>query len=391
MKMIDHMEYMKGMERLESDIMTRVIDQMEAYDYDSFTANDVKAALAKDTLSPRDFQALLSPAAQDFLEEIAQRAQKETRAHFGNSIYMFTPLYIANYCENYCIYCGFNSHNKIKRSRLNFDQIEKEMKAIAETGLQEILILTGESRKHSDVKYIGEACRLASKYFSIVGLEVYPMNTDEYAYLNSCGADYVTVFQETYNSDKYETLHLAGHKRIFPYRLNAQERALRGGMRGVGFAALLGLDDFRKDAFATGYHAYLLQQKYPHAEIAISCPRLRPIINNDKINPKDVHETQLLQIICAYRIFLPFASITVSTRELPRFRDNIIRIAATKISAGVSTGIGSHSEEIESEKGDEQFEIADTRDVKEVFEAIKAGGLQPVMSDYINLTQEGIK
>lgn len=184
MKMIDHMEYMDGMERLESDIMTRVIDQMEAYDYDSFTANDVKAALAKDNLSPRDFQALLSPAAQDFLEEIAQRAQKETRAHFGNSIYMFTPLYIANYCENHCIYCGFNSHNKIKRSRLNFDQIEKEMKAIAETGLQEILILTGESRKHSDVKYIGEACRLASKYFSIVGLEVYPMNTDEYAYLN---------------------------------------------------------------------------------------------------------------------------------------------------------------------------------------------------------------
>ena len=283
MKKIDHMEYMDGMERLESDIMTRVIDQMEAYDYDSFTASDVKAALAKDILSPRDFQALLSPVAQSFLEEIAQRAQRETRAHFGNSIYMFTPLYIANYCENYCIYCGFNSHNKIKRSRLNFDQIEKEMKAIAETGLQEILILTGESRKHSDVKYIGEACRLASKYFSIVGLEVYPMNTDEYAHLNSCGADYVTVFQETYNSDKYETLHLAGHKRVFPYRLNAQERALRGGMRGVGFAALLGLDDFRKDAFATGYHAYLLQQKYPHAEIAISCPRLRPIINNDKI------------------------------------------------------------------------------------------------------------
>ena len=190
------------------------------------------------------------------------------------------------------------------------------------------------------MEYIGRACQIARKYFRVVGLEVYPMNSDEYAHLHQCGADYVTVFQETYNSDKYETLHLAGHKRIFPYRFNAQERALMGGMRGVGFAALLGLDDFRKDAFATGMHAWLLQKKYPHAEIAFSCPRLRPIINNDKINPMDVHEAQLLQIVCAYRLFMPFASITISSRECARVRDNLVNIAATKISAGVSTGIG---------------------------------------------------
>ena len=385
MKRIDHMKYLEGMEEIDSDILDRVISSMKSFDADNFTRADVKEALSKENISPRDFQALLSPAAEEFLEDMAIRAQKETRKHFGNSIYMFTPLYISNYCENYCIYCGFNSHNKIKRSKLNFEQIEKEMKAIAQTGLQEILILTGESRKFSDVEYIGEACRLASKYFNMVGLEIYPVNSDEYAYLNSCGADYVTVFQETYNSDKYETLHLAGHKRIFPYRANAQERALMGSMRGVGFAALLGLDQFRKDAFATGYHAYLIQQKYPHAEIALSCPRLRPIINNDKINPKDVHERQLLQIICAYRIFLPFANITVSTRERAGFRDNIIKIAATKVSAGVSTGIGSHSDEVAEEKGDEQFEISDPRDVDEVFQAIKDAGLQPVMSDYINL------
>lgn len=385
MKRIDHMKYLEGMEEIDSDILDRVISSMNDFDADNFIRADVKEALSKENISPRDFQALLSPAAEEFLEDMAIRAQKETRKHFGNSIYMFTPLYISNYCENYCIYCGFNSHNKIKRSKLNFEQIEKEMKAIAQTGLQEILILTGESRKFSDVEYIGEACRLASKYFNMVGLEIYPVNSDEYAYLNSCGADYVTVFQETYNSDKYETLHLAGHKRIFPYRANAQERALIGSMRGVGFAALLGLDQFRKDAFATGYHAYLIQQKYPHAEIALSCPRLRPIINNDKINPKDVHERQLLQIICAYRIFLPFANITVSTRERAGFRDNIIKIAATKVSAGVSTGIGSHSDEVAEEKGDEQFEISDPRDVDEVFQAIKDAGLQPVMSDYINL------
>ena len=380
----DHMKYTDDMEAIDSDIMDRVIAEMNSYDADIYTAKDVKEALAAETCSVDNFKALLSPAALPFLEEIAQKAQKETRKHFGNSVAIFTPLYIANYCENYCVYCGFNCHNKIKRAQLNAEEIEKEMQAIAETGLEEVLILTGESPNKSSVEYIGEACKIAKKYFKLIGLEVYPMDSKDYAYLHECGADFVTVFQETYNSDKYKTLHLGGRKRIFPYRLNAQERAIMGGMRGVGFAALLGLDDFRKDALATGMHAYLLQKKYPHAEIAFSCPRLRPIINNDKINPKDVHEPQLLQIICAYRIFMPFASITVSTRECARVRDNLVNIAATKISAGVSTGIGSHVEDIE-DKGDDQFEISDGRTVDEVFDALKKNGLQPVMNDYIYL------
>lgn len=377
----DHMKYTDDMEAIDSDIMDRVIEEMNSYDADIYTAKDVKEALAAETCSVDNFKALLSPAALPFLEEIAQKAQKETRKHFGNSVAIFTPLYIANYCENYCVYCGFNCHNKIKRAQLNAEEIEKEMQAIAETGLEEVLILTGESPNKSSVEYIGEACKIAKKYFKLIGLEVYPMDSKDYAYLHECGADFVTVFQETYNSDKYKTLHLGGRKRIFPYRLNAQERAIMGGMRGVGFAALLGLDDFRKDALATGMHAYLLQKKYPHAEIAFSCPRLRPIINNDKINPKDVHEPQLLQIICAYRIFMPFASITISTRECERFRDNIIQIAATKISAGVNVGIGGHSQE--EEKGDEQFEISDGRSVDEIYQMIEDNGMQPVMTDYI--------
>lgn len=377
----DHMKYTDDMEAIDSDIMDRVIAEMNSYNADSYTAEDVKEALRAETCSVDNFKALLSPAALPFLEEIAQKAQKETRKHFGNSVAIFTPLYIANYCENYCIYCGFNCHNKIKRAQLNKEEIEKEMQTIAETGLEEVLILTGESPNKSNVEYIGEACKIAKKYFKVIGLEVYPMDSKDYAYLHECGADFVTVFQETYNSDKYKTLHLGGRKRIFPYRLNAQERAIMGGMRGVGFAALLGLDDFRKDALATGMHAYLLQKKYPHAEIAFSCPRLRPIINNDKINPKDVHEPQLLQIICAYRIFMPFASITISSRECERFRDNIIQIAATKISAGVNVGIGGHSQE--EEKGDEQFEIDDGRSVDEIYHMIEDKGMQPVMTDYI--------
>ena len=383
MEKISHMEYWPEMEVLEeSTVMDQVLEAMEAYDYNAYTAQDVIRALNKENRGPEEFKVLLSPAAEPFLEEMARLATLETRKHFGNSVYLFTPLYISNYCENYCIYCGFNCHNKIRRARLDEEQIEKELKAIAATGLEEILILTGESRAKSNVADIGEACKLARKYFKMVGLEVYPMNSEDYAYLHQCGADYVTVFQETYNADKYETLHLAGHKRVFPYRLNAQERALKGGMRGVAFAALLGLDDFRTDAFATGMHAFLLQRKYPHAEISFSCPRLRPIVNNADINPKDVHEKQLLQVMCAYRLFMPFAGMTISTRERAGFRDHVIGMAATKISAGVSTGIGSHAED-SGEQGDDQFEIADGRNVEEIVEAIKGRGLQPVMNDYV--------
>ena len=384
----DHMEYLPDMEQIDSDIMDKVMSQMNSYDYDKYTAKDVMRALEHDTCTLEDFKALLSPAAEPFIEQMAQKARIETRKHFGNTVYLFTPLYIANYCENYCVYCGFNCYNHIDRMKLTMEQIEKEMKVIADSGMEEILILTGESRTMSDVEYIGEACKLARKYFHMVGLEIYPVNTDEYAYLRKCGADYVTVFQETYDSDKYETLHLAGHKRVWPYRFEAQERALMGGMRGVAFSALLGLSDFRKDALASALHVYYLQRKYPHAEMSLSCPRLRPIINNDKINPLDVHEKQLCQIICAYRIFLPFVGITVSSRESASFRNGIIKIAATKVSAGVSTGIGDHEDkysgkETGEDTGDEQFEINDNRSFKEMYENISEEGLQPVLNDYL--------
>lgn len=384
----NHMEYLPGMEQIESDICEKVMSQMRSYDYSKYTARDVQAALEHETCTVEDFKALLSPAAEPFIEKMAQRARVETGKHFGNTVYMFTPLYIANYCENYCVYCGFNCYNHINRMKLTMEQIEHEMKIISNSGMEEILILTGESRSQSDVKYIGEACRLARKYFRMVGLEIYPVNTDEYRYLHECGADYVTVFQETYDTDKYETLHLLGHKRVWPYRFDAQERALMGGMRGVAFSALLGLSDFRKDALASALHVYYLQRKYPHAEMSLSCPRLRPIINNDRINPLDVHEKQLCQIICAYRIFLPFVGITVSSRESAEFRDGIVKIAATKVSAGVSTGIGDHEskytgKESDSAEGDEQFEINDSRSFEKMYKDIADKGLQPVLNDYL--------
>lgn len=383
----DHMAYMEGMERISPDIRNKVISAMNEYEYSKYTSTDVLRALERDTCSVEDFKALLSPAAEPFLEKMAERAKYETSKHFGNTVYLFTPLYIANYCENYCVYCGFNCYNQINRKKLNYEEIEHEMKVIADSGIEEILMLTGESRKMSDVEYIGEACKLASRYFKNVGLEIYPLNTDEYRYLHECGADYVTVFQETYDSDKYETLHLMGHKRVFPYRFEAQERALMGGMRGVGFSALLGLADFRKDAFASALHVYYLQRKYPYAEYSLSCPRLRPIINNDRINPLDVGERQLCQVLCAYRIFLPYVGITVSSREQKHFRDGIVKIAATKVSAGVSTGIGDHESKYTGKEnvnaGDEQFEISDGRSFDQMYADMTDEGMQPVLNDYV--------
>ena len=383
----DPMEYFPDMEQIHSDVRARVISAVDAYQPENYTAVDVRRALDHERVTIKDFQALLSPAAKPFLEEMAARAQRETSRHFGNTVYLFTPLYIANYCENYCVYCGFNCYNDIQRLQLSHDEIAHEMKVIADSGMEEILILTGESKTKSNVEYIGDACKLARQYFKNVGLEVYPMNVADYKYLHECGADYVTVFQETYDLKKYETLHLLGHKRVFPYRFEAQERALMGGMRGVGFSALLGLSDFRRDALATALHVYYLQRKYPQAEFSLSCPRLRPIINNEKINPLDVGERELCQILCAYRLFLPYVGITASSRESASFRNGIAKICATKISAGVSTGIGDHEEKYtgkhEDKTGDEQFEICDTRSIRSMYGDMEQEGLQPVLNDYL--------
>jgi 2-iminoacetate synthase len=380
----DSMTYLPGMDEIDSDIMERVLKAFDGYSPDEFTEADARKALSEKGCSERDFAALLSPAAAPFLEDAARLARVETAKHFGNSRYLFTPLYISNYCENQCVYCGFNCRNKIDRSRLNFDEIESEMAAVSRSGLREILILTGESPRFSDVEYIGGACKLARKYFDVVGVEIYPVNVGEYAYLHECGADFVTVFQETYDIKKYAEIHPGGRKRSFPYRFNAQERAVKGGIRGVGFAALLGIADFRRDAYAVGIHAYLLQKKYPHTEISFSCPRLRPAVHNGgaDFSPNSIDERQLLQVMTALRIFMPFAGITISSRENAVFRDNSVSIAATKISAGVDVGIGGRSGE---KKGGEQFEIDDGRTVDEIYKMLKDRELQPVMSEYIYL------
>lgn len=378
--MQDYMQLLPHMQELKSDILSKVLDEIQNYDETKYSAKEVQEALNATYLSIENLKALLSSAAEDFIEELAFKSAKTKQKYFGNSISLFTPLYLSNYCNSKCVYCGFQKGNKIARAKLSEDEIHEEMQAIAKTGLQEILMLTGEGREFASVEYIAKACKIARGYFKVVGVEIYPMNEDEYKILHENGCDYVTIFQETYNPLKYSKIHLGGEKRIFPYRFNGQERALRAGMRGVAFAALLGIDDFRKDALATALHAYFLQKAYPHAEISISVPRLRPIINNAKIHPKDVSEKRLLQVLCAYRLFLPFAGITISSRERVGFRDEVVKLGATKMSAGVSVGIGEHKGE---KKGDGQFEISDERGVDEILAMLKNSNLQAVMSDSI--------
>ncbi|EHC9005013.1 2-iminoacetate synthase ThiH [Campylobacter coli] len=378
--MQDYMQYLPHMQEIKSEILNKVLTQVQSYDESQFSAKDVKNALNQTHLSIEHLKALLSSTAEDFIEELAFKSAKVKQKYFGNSISLFTPLYLSNYCNSKCVYCGFQKGNKIARAKLSEAEIHEEMQAIAKSGLEEILMLTGEGREFASVEYIANACKIAREYFKVVGVEIYPMNEDEYKILHEKGCDYVTVFQETYNALKYSKIHLAGEKRIFPYRFNAQERALKADMRGVAFGALLGIDDFRKDALATALHAHFLQQAYPHAEISISVPRLRPIINNAKIHPKDVSEKRLLQVLCAYRLFLPFAGIIISSRERVGFRDEVVKLGATKMSAGVSVGIGEHKGE---KKGDGQFEISDERGVDEILAMLKNSNLQAVMSDSI--------
>ena len=385
---------------MKNDIETLVLSAVAAYDPSAYTSDDVRRSLdnaARGACLDKDFAALLSPAAQAFLEDMAVLARQEKLRRFGNSINIFTPLYISNYCENSCVYCGFNKHNSIRRSRLTLDEIEAEVKAIAKTGLEEILILTGESPEHAGADYIAGAISIAKKYFRVIGLEVFPMSIDEYQLLREKGADFVTVFQETYDQENYKKMHTQGPKHNFSFRFNAQERALKAGIRGVAFGSLLGLGDFQKDVFAAGIHSSLIQKKYPHAEISLSCPRLRPVsFNGDvSIDPDNagqineaelLSEANLLQVICAFRLFMPFAGITISSRENEHFRNNAVDIAATRISAGVDVGIGRHADNIaDLSLGDEQFEISDSRNVEEICQMLLSRGLQPVMSDYIDL------
>ena len=352
-----------------------------------------KAKLRKG-LSHTEAAVLLDCDIPEKNEEIYALAKQIKEDFYGNRIVMFAPLYLSNYCVNGCVYCPYHRKNKhIARKKLTQEEIVKEVTALQDMGHKRLALEAGEDPVNNTMDYYLECIKtiysIKHKNGAIrrVNINIAATTVENYRLLKEAGIGTYILFQETYHTDKYETLHLMGHKRVWPYRFDAQERALMGGMRGAGFSALLGLDDFRKDALATALHVYYINRKYPHAELSLSCPRLRPIVNNDKINPRDVGEKELCQVLCAYRMFLPFVGITVSSRESADFRNGIAKICATKVSAGVSTGIGDHEEKYEGTKdadvGDEQFEINDSRSFESMYQDMEQEGLQPVLNDYL--------
>jgi 2-iminoacetate synthase len=350
----------------------------------------VQTALAKDVLSEEDFLLLLSPAAEEFLEETARRAQAETWRNFGRCVQLFTPLYLANYCTNRCVYCGFSTKRQIKRRMLSLEEVEAEAKAIAATGLRKILALTGDDPKRTGAPYLADCIRVLAGYFSSVAIEVPSMTVEEYALQVAAGADSMTMFQETYNEERYAQLHPGGPKRNFPFRLDAPQRALMGGMRGVNLGPLLGLSDWRKDVFAVAGHARWLMRKYPDAEVSISLPRMRPHTEGGEVAfaPTDVDDLHFVQILIALRCYLPQVGITMSTREAAWLRNKLVPLGVTKVSAGVCTAVGGHSKgaansSVADPEDKPQFDISDERSVDEMLADLLHLGYQPVLADWL--------
>lgn len=349
--------------------------------YNNINVDQVKRVLSKEKITREDFFALLSPAASECLEMMAQKAHKLSLKHFGKTILLYTPMYISNYCVNRCSYCGYNIDNKLHRKKLSLEEIEKEAKNIADQGFKHILILTGESPKDSPVSYIIEAVKIMKKYFQNIGIEIYPLTKEEYGKVIEAGVDSLTIYQETYNEDLYDKIHLSGPKKNYGFRLDAPERACQSFIHQVNIGALLGLDDWRKDTFMTGLHAEYLVNNYPEVEFSISLPRMRPHAGSFK-DVKEVDDQSFVQILLALKIFLPFVGISLSTRERKEFRNHLIPLGVTKMSAGVSTKVGGHSIE---EAGDGQFEISDERSLSQMQEIILSRGYQPILKDWMRL------
>ncbi len=358
-----------------------IIQRWRSFDIAGYLAsvdrNRVERVLAKKRLDELDFLTLLSDAACDMLEPMAQRAHALTRHHFGNVVQLFTPLYISNYCDNACLYCSFARQYRIARRHLAPDEIEAEAERIAATGMRHILLLTGESRGKSSPRYLEDAVGVCRRHFSSIGIEVYPLAADEYAALVEAGVDALTLYQEVYDRATYGRLHAGGPKQDYEWRLQAPERACEARMRAVTVGALLGLADHRSEAFHVALHLRYLQRTYPGVEVAVSLPRIRPLVSTFPIE-HGVDDRRFVQLLTAFRIFHPTAGITISTRESRQFRDSSLPLGVTRMSAGVSTAVGGRA----SEGSTTQFEISDTRDVAEMRADLLRMGYQPVMHDW---------
>jgi len=342
------------------------------------SAADVEHALQAERLRPEDFQALLSPAAQPYLEQMAGKAHRQTLQRFGNNILLYAPIYLSNECTNGCRYCGFSALNKVPRRTLNFDEIEQEALVLHKQGFRHILLVTGESPKAVDNDYLVAAVRRIRPLFSSISIEVYPMETDGYRQMVEAGVDGLTLYQETFDRELYADMHPFGKKRDFEFRLLAPERGGAAGLRRIGLGSLLGLGKFRSEAFFVGLHALYLSRHFWRSQVSVSFPRIRPADGGfQPLHP--VADTDFVQLICALRLLLPDAGLVMSTRESAKLRDNLIPLGITQMSAGSCTAPGGYAGEDQSTR---QFDIDDDRSPAEVCRLIRSKGYEAVWKDW---------
>ncbi|MCG9784855.1 2-iminoacetate synthase ThiH [Vibrio brasiliensis] len=347
------------------------------------TAQDVEVALSKPKRNLEDFKALISPAAEPYLEQMAQLSYSATRNRFGNTMSLYIPLYLSNLCANACTYCGFSMENRIKRRTLNKHEVEDEVKAIKQMKFDSVLLVTGEHETKVGMNYFREMVPLIKQQFNYLAMEVQPLNQQDYEELKTLGLDAVMVYQETYNPSTYARHHLRGNKMDFDYRLDTPDRLARAGIDKIGIGALIGLDEWRTDCFYVAAHLEYLERTYWQTRYSISFPRLRPCEgerSNNLLQPKSVMtDKQLVQLICAYRLLNPEVELSLSTRESPMFRDNVLPLGITSMSAASKTQPGGYaSDEVELE----QFEISDERSAASVESMIRAKGFDPVWRDW---------
>ncbi|PLX70550.1 MAG: 2-iminoacetate synthase ThiH [Denitrovibrio sp.] len=343
----------------------------------SRSEKDVELALGASKMTEEDFAALLSPAAEKFVEPMAEEAHRITKQRFGNTIKIYAPLYLSNECTNSCVYCGFNTHNQIPRVTLTKEEIIQEAQHIAGLGIKHLLLVTGESPKQVGIDYMVEALELINKHFSSMAIEVFPMSTEEYKIMYDNGVDGLTLYQETYCREKYAEVHPAGKKRDFDWRLHGPERGAEAGFRFVGVGSLMGLKDFRTEQFFTGLHASYLIKNYWKTHITISFPRIRKAEGNFK--PYEIiSDTNLVQSMLAHRMFQSDVGLVISTREPAQMRENLLPLGVTQMSAGSKTEPGGYSKEHDGK----QFEVEDKRSVEEFCNMIRSKGYDPVMKDW---------
>ncbi|OBT12901.1 thiamine biosynthesis protein ThiH [Vibrio sp. UCD-FRSSP16_10] len=344
----------------------------------SKTSMDVEKALSKANLDLEDFKALISPAAEPYLEQMAQRSYQQTRQRFGSTVGLYVPLYLSNLCANDCTYCGFSMKNRIKRKILNADEIDLEIAALKAMKFDSVLLVTGEHENKAGMEYFRAVLPQIKKHFNYLAMEVQPLEEQQYAELKGLGMDAVMVYQETYNPSTYAEHHLKGSKTDFYYRLETPDRLARAGVDKIGIGALIGLDNWRVDSLFVATHLDYLEKTYWKSRYSISLPRLRPCEGG--VQPKSIlNDKQMVQLICAYRLFNQHVDISLSTRESATFRDNILPLGITTVSAASKTQPGGYATDTEEL---EQFEISDERTAAEVESAIRSRGFEPVWRDW---------